>query len=59
METIGLKKLGLSELSHGEASRANGGWWQAALVALVISAINNWGDIRDGLADGYNGTPRH
>lgn len=30
------------------------------LVALVISAIDNWQDIREGLSDGINGRkPRH
>ncbi len=59
-----LKKLqttGLISLSKEEAKLVNGGWLTPAIIAtIIISAINNFGDIRNGLSDGWNGrAPRH
>ncbi len=35
-------------------------WFVAiVIIFLLISAIDNFGDIREGLVDGWNGTPRH
>ena len=53
-----LNELGVIELNSDETSEVIGGlWWLAG--ALLISAIDNFGDIRQGLADGFNGTPRY
>lgn len=54
--------MGLSPLRESESNETNGGiWWlpAALVVGLVVSAVNNFGDIRQGIADGWNGTPRH
>ncbi|MBV8325754.1 class IIb bacteriocin, lactobin A/cerein 7B family [Chryseobacterium sp.] len=56
---MNLKKLNVVELDAQELKETEGGWWQAALVALGISAISNWGDIREGWSDGGSGHPRH
>ena len=62
MKTLELGNFNLSELSREESNKIDGGiiWLPAALaVALIASAINNFGEIRQGLMDGYNGTPRY
>ncbi len=59
---IELKSMGLSQLTEKESKETNGGvWWipAALLVGLVVSAVNNFGDIREGIVDGWNGEPRH
>lgn len=38
---------------------SGGGVWDVIIVALVVSAIDNWGDIRDGWNDGAKGKPRY
>ena len=53
---------GLTPLTEREAIEMQGGifWLIPPLVAgLIISALANIQDIRDGLADGWNGTPRY
>jgi hypothetical protein len=55
---------GMSELNSNESKSVSGGgfwaiWGPALAVGILISAIDNFGDIREGLADGWNGTPRH
>jgi hypothetical protein len=62
METLELDDLGLSELSLDESTETSGGlWWlpAALVVGLVVSAVNNFGDIRQGIVDGFNGTPSY
>jgi hypothetical protein len=61
-QTLELKSMGLSQLTETESNETNGGllWIPAALaIGLFISAVNNFGDIRQGIVDGWNGTPRH
>jgi len=51
---------GLTELNQQECRSISGGWFPIAVtIGLIVSAINNFGDIRQGLADGFNGTPRY
>jgi hypothetical protein len=62
MKQLELTKMGLTPITESENKDITGGflWLPAALVAgLIISAVNNFGDIRQGFADGWNGTPRH
>lgn len=61
-QTMDLNKMGLAPMSELEMQETDGGlwWFPAALgIGLVLSAINNFGDIREGLADGWNGKARH
>lgn len=61
-QTLNLNEIGLSPLNDLEKKETAGGvpWLPAALaIALFVSAVNNFGDIRQGLMDGWNGTPRH
>jgi hypothetical protein len=59
MNTLELHDMGVTPLSDQEKIEMNGGfvWFAPLIVGLVISAINDFDDIRKGLADGYNGTP--
>ncbi|HET9057507.1 MAG TPA: hypothetical protein VFN30_11745 [Chitinophagaceae bacterium] len=62
MQTLELEKLKLTHLQESETKEINGGlWWlpAALVIGLAISAVNNFGDIRQGFVDGWNGTPRH
>ena len=59
MKALKLNEMNLVELNSEEIEQIDGGWWQAVLAAIIISAVNNFGDIRNGLSDGYNGTPRY
>ena len=65
MQTLALSNYGKVEMNLDEQKEADGGiqiipWVAGAIVALAISAINNWGDIREGWSDGINGKPpRH
>lgn len=59
LKKMNLKNLNVVELNAQEVKETEGGWWQAAIVAVVLSAVNNWGDIRDGWSDGASGHPRH
>ena len=56
-----LDNLNLVELNAQEQKDTEGGfpWLPAAIIATVISAVNNWGDIREGWIDGAAGHPRH
>jgi hypothetical protein len=56
-----LQTTGLISLSKEESKLVNGGWLTAAIiVTIVVSAINNFDDIRHGLSDGWNGrAPRY
>jgi len=50
----------LNTLNHNEMSKISGGFIPFAFfVAVVVSGINNFGDIREGIVDGFKGTPRH
>lgn len=62
MKNINVEISELKELSKHEASTTHGGvfWFPIAVtVAIIMSAIDNFGDIRQGLVDGWNGTPRY
>jgi len=63
MKNLELEGFGLVEMSHDEMREKNGGWvWfpVALAVGLILSAINNFGDIADGFQDGVNGRdPRY
>lgn len=63
MKEIELNVVGLESMREEEEREVTGGLGVIAaglLVALVISAIDNWQDIREGLSDGINGRkPRH
>ncbi len=61
-QTLELPHLKLTPLTEMESKETSGGliWIPVTLgVALLMSAINNFGDIREGLVDGFNGTPRY
>ena len=58
--SIELRNMDVTPLSELEEVELNGGlWWliPALVAGLIVSAINDFGDIRKGFADGYNGTP--
>lgn len=60
MKTSEFEMIGLKELEPEEINLLKGGWFPIALtIALIVSAINNFGEIREGLADGFNGNPRY
>lgn len=60
MKNLNLNSYGVQEMNAEEMRENNGGlFWEALAVALVISAISSFGDIRQGIADGYNGKPRY
>lgn len=64
MKKLELQNFGVQELDAKEIREVGGGlpWWlpAAAVVGLVISAVNNFGDIREGFSDGVNSrAPRH
>ncbi|UZT97515.1 hypothetical protein ODZ84_20420 [Chryseobacterium fluminis] len=54
-----LENLNLVELNPKELHETEGGWIIPVVVGLALSAINNWGDIREGWHDGGTGHPRH
>ena len=50
--------MGLTSLSVEECTGVTGGWLPIALgVGLILSFINDFGDVREGFADGFNGVP--
>jgi hypothetical protein len=62
--TLNLHDTGLVELDATASEKLIGGFFWAAVAASFIasvfaSAVNNFGDIRQGLQDGFNGTPRY
>jgi hypothetical protein len=62
MMNLALENYGVVEMNQEEKEQEQGGiiWPLVAIAAaFVISAMNNWGDIREGWADGATGTPRH
>ena len=59
-QTFDLNKMGLAPMTGEEMRDVDGGFWWAVLASAIISAVDNFGDIRHGIADGYNGvTPRY
>ncbi|MEJ5145414.1 hypothetical protein [Sphingobacterium sp. MYb388] len=60
MNNLELKSIGVQELDTNEMVNIDGGkdWWGIA-KDLLISAIDNWGDIREGWEDGGKGNPRY
>lgn len=62
MESLKVNQYGLTELNSAELQEVDGGIiWPAIAIAaaFVISAMNNWGDIREGWADGAAGASRY
>lgn len=62
MKTLELSHCDLTEMNATELKEVDGGSWPpyAILAGFVISAMNNWGDIREGYSDGASGAgPRH
>ena len=61
MQNFKMQEYGVAPLTEAEKTNTDGGivWPLAVIVAIIISAANNFGDIRDGLSDGFNGTTRH
>jgi hypothetical protein len=60
--TLILSSSGLTPLTEQERRETTGGivWSLVAVVtAVVLSAISNFQDIREGIVDGFNGTPRY
>ncbi len=58
MKNVKLKTTGFADLTDAEMRNANGGGW-AITIPLILSAIHNWKDIREGFQDGYNGQSRY
>ena len=57
---LNLHDAGLVELDAKASEKLIGGFlWAAFAVAAIVSAINDFGDIRQGLVDGFNGHPRY
>ena len=57
MKKMELELPGSTELSDQEMESLYGGgispiWW-----GVIWDAVNNFGDIREGLSDGFNGKP--
>jgi len=52
MKSLDLDMLGLQELEEGEMRNVHGGIWPALAVALLLSAFENFQDIREGFSDG-------
>lgn len=48
---MNLENLNLVELNAQEVQETDGGNW---LEVIVSSAIENWGDIKQGFKDGWN-----
>ena len=64
MKTMELKAMGLNPIETRESVEINGGlsWWSKAISGASVfwSAVSNFGDIREGFSDGWNGKkPRH
>lgn len=62
MKKLELNKMGLVPMTESENTDIEGGvWWlpAALVVGLILSAVNNFADIRQGFADGWNGKPRY
>lgn len=55
MDTLDSNKFGLIEMNSNELAEVEGGFYWAIAAAFVLSAMNNWGDIREGWEDGASG----
>lgn len=54
------KEFELKSLTKKEMIEFNGGGiWDAIIAGLVISIVENIEDIRQGISDGINHTPRY
>ena len=56
-QTFDFNKMGLVPMTEKDKSETSGGFWWAVLAAAIISAADNFGDIRQGIADGFKGLP--
>lgn len=59
MRNLSFEQLGLTNLSSEELDRTNGGEWPKWLKGVTWAAIGNeiienWDEIKKGLADGWN-----
>jgi len=52
MKSLNLDTLGLQELEESEMRNLQGGMWPALALALLLSAVENFQDIRQGFSDG-------
>jgi len=60
MKTINLNDFSVDELNEKEMQDVRGGFIPFAVaVAIILSVIDNFDDIRHGLKDGWNGKPRY
>ncbi len=60
MKTLEYRDMGLTPLSQAEQVEINGGLdpiLAPLIIGLFISFVNDFGEVRKGFADGYNGTP--
>jgi len=55
VQTLDLKQMGLEPLTEKERVEIEGGFWYAVSIGLVISLADNFGDLVQGVKDGYNG----
>mgnify|MGYP001148993743 CR=1 FL=1 len=56
MKNLNLESFGVQEMDAKEmANVEGGGFWALIGFALVVSAIENFGDIREGFSDGVKG----
>jgi hypothetical protein len=60
MNNLLLSDYCVVEVSEAEGQELSGGWLKEIVAGLLISAADNWQDIREGWSDGVNGKkPRH
>jgi len=62
MKTINLEELAVLELDKRDLVKTTGGLAflpVAATVAIILSFVQNFSDVRHGFADGWRGTPRY
>jgi hypothetical protein len=64
MKELKMQDYGLMPLTRSDKNEITGGvlpWWmpQAFAIGLVISFVNNFGDVVDGWNDGATGKPRY
>ena len=60
MKNKTLNVPGLKDLNHHELKQVSGGFINlpvTAVVAIILSAMQNFEDIRHGFSDGYRGLP--
>ncbi len=61
MKTMKSHTISIEELTEEDANNMRGGFAIPTIftVSFIIAGIANFGDIRQGLKDGWNGTPRY